>query len=139
MIGLYFGVFLHAICSTLRAAHLLLPEMGPQSWAVSCAPTHTAECKKKKKKRKMAGGGGGGGVTSSPPNAAAHFSPRAMFTSRHLPPSLPPALALLVFFPHARRLQRRKSRERGGRGSGTNLSATRGASVTSSTFRVRFP
>lgn len=32
---------------------------------------------------------GGGGVTSSPPNAAAHFSPRAMFTSRHLPPSLP--------------------------------------------------
>lgn len=30
MIGLYFGVFLGAICSTLCTAHLLPPEMGPK-------------------------------------------------------------------------------------------------------------
>lgn len=58
MIGLYFGVFLGAICSTLCTAHLLPPEMGPQS-CVSCTQTqHTLEREKgeregKKNKKKL--------------------------------------------------------------------------------------
>lgn len=44
MIGLYFGVFLRAICSC--TAHLLLPEMGPRS-CESCTQTYTPERKRK--------------------------------------------------------------------------------------------
>lgn len=77
MIGLYFGVFLGAICSTLCTAHLLPPEMGPKV----AHPAHKLNPHQK-------GGGGVGGMGNYCPLFNEKFFFSILYTVGHFPPIL---------------------------------------------------